>query len=68
MTCVSSGLAPSLRGRPIEDVKVDWERFVPPLRPVDLVVVDWDKTGSPIGAAADDSPSRDPHLPAAAST
>jgi hypothetical protein len=39
VTYVSSELSPALRERPIEDVPIDWERFVPRLSPIDLVVV-----------------------------
>lgn len=64
MTYASSQLSPTLRERPIEDVNVDWERFVPRGRPVDLVVVDWDKHRSTVVVAAGDSRAGESHLAA----
>ena len=39
--CVPSGLSAQHRARPIEDVPVDWERFVARPRPVRDVTVVW---------------------------
>jgi hypothetical protein len=31
------------RGRRVEEIALDWERFVIPPKPVEIVVVDWDR-------------------------
>jgi hypothetical protein len=68
MTYVSSDLSPALRSRPIHDVTVDWERFVPRVRPVDLVVVHWDELRSHVGTAAGDPLATRTALPRAEQT
>ena len=42
-TYAEAHLPSSLRDRPIEDVPVDWERFVPPVPAVDVLTVDWER-------------------------
>jgi hypothetical protein len=42
-TYAEAHLPSSFRDRPIEDVRVDWDRFVPPVRAVDVLTVDWER-------------------------
>jgi hypothetical protein len=43
MTRVSSYPSEGRRHQRIEDVPVDWERFVPQVRPIEPVAIDWDR-------------------------
>lgn len=53
MTSTYPRLTPALRGRQIEEVAVDWDRFVPRVRPVELLRIDWDRVALSVRAAPD---------------
>ncbi len=53
MTSAYPHLTPALRERRIEDVDVDWNRFVPRVRPVELLRIDWDHVAMSIRTAPD---------------